>query len=99
MKKYPGMGYWPAKALRLRPKGIRVDSKRYRSIERTAQRKLTMLHEAETLEDLAVLPGTRLEPLTGDRKGQYSIRINDRYRVCFLWSGGDATEVEIVDYH
>ena len=74
-------------------------SKKYRSIERTAQRKLTMLDEAETLEDLAALPGTRLEPLAGDRKGQYSIRINDRYRVCFLWSGGDATEVEIVDYH
>jgi proteic killer suppression protein len=74
-------------------------SKKYRSIERTAQRKLTMLDEAETLEDLAALPGTRLEPLTGDRKGQYSIRINDQYRVCFLWSGGDATQVEIVDYH
>ena len=74
-------------------------SKRYRSIERTAQRKLTMLDEAETLEDLTALPGTRLEALTGDRKGQHSIRINDQYRLCFVWSAGDATEVEIVDYH
>ena len=73
-------------------------SRKYQSIERTAQRKLTMLDEAETLEDLAALPGTRLEPLTGDRKGQYSVRINDQYRVC-AWSEGDATEVEIVDYH
>lgn len=74
-------------------------SRKYQSIERTAQRKLTMLDEAETLEDLAALPGTRLEPLTGDRKGQYSIRIDDQYRVCFVWSEGDAAEVEIVDYH
>lgn len=74
-------------------------SRKYQSIERTAQRKLTMLDEAEALEDLAALPGTRLEALAGDRKGQYSIRINDQYRVCFIWSAGDATEVEIVDYH
>jgi proteic killer suppression protein len=60
---------------------------------------LTTLDEAETLEDLTVLPGTRLEALTGDRKGQYSIRINDQYRVCFVWSEGVAAEVEIVDYH
>jgi proteic killer suppression protein len=57
------------------------------------------LDEAETLEDLAALPGTRLAALAGDRKGQYSIRINDQYRVCFVWSEGDAAEVEIVDYH
>jgi proteic killer suppression protein len=74
-------------------------SRKYQNIERTAQRKLTMLDEAETLEDLTALPGNRLEALTGDRKGQYSIRINDQYRVCFVWSDGDATEVEIVDYH
>ena len=74
-------------------------SGKYQSIERTAQRKLTMLHQAETLADLTAFPGTRLEALTGDRKGQYSIRINDQYRVCFVWSEGDATELEIVDYH
>jgi proteic killer suppression protein len=74
-------------------------SKKYQSIERTARRKLTMLDEAETLEDLMALPGTRLEALAGDRKGQHSIRINDQYRVCFVWSDGDATQVEIVDYH
>jgi proteic killer suppression protein len=75
-------------------------SRKYQSTERTAQRKLTLLDEAETLEDLTALPGTRLEPLAGDRIGQYSsIRINDQYRVCFVWSEGDATEVEIVDYH
>ncbi|MCX6626499.1 MAG: type II toxin-antitoxin system RelE/ParE family toxin [Candidatus Solibacter sp.] len=72
-------------------------SRKYQSIERTAQRKLTMLDEAATLEDLAALP--RLEPLTGGRKGQYSIRINGQYRLCFVWSEGDAAEVEIVDYH
>ena len=74
-------------------------SRKYQSIERAAQRKLTMLDQAETLEDLTSLPGTRLEALTGDRKGQHSIRINDQYRVCFVWSAGDAAEVEIVDYH
>jgi toxin HigB-1 len=73
-------------------------SRKYQSIERTAQRKLTMLDEAETLTDLTALPGTRLEALTGDRKGQYGIRINDQYRVCFVWSDGDANEIEIVDY-
>lgn len=74
-------------------------SRKYQSIERTAQRKLTMLDEAATLADLKALPGTRLEALTGDRRGQYSIRINDQYRICFVWSEGDAAEVEIVDYH
>jgi proteic killer suppression protein len=74
-------------------------SKRYQAIERTAQRKLTMLDEAETLQDLAVLPGTRLEALTKDRKGQHSIRINDQFRICFSWKDGNAENVEIVDYH
>ena len=74
-------------------------SRKYQSIERTAQRKLTMLDEAEALADLAALPGTRLEPLAGCRIGQHSIRINDQYRICFVWSAGDASEVEIVDYH
>jgi len=74
-------------------------SKKYQSIERIARRKLTMLDEAETLEDIAALPGNRLEALKGDRKGQHSIRINDRYRVCFVWIEGQALEVEIADYH
>ena len=74
-------------------------SKKYRVVERVAQRKLTALDEAETLQDLAALPGNHLEALKGDRKGQYSIRINDQYRLCFVWAGGDASDVEIVDYH
>jgi proteic killer suppression protein len=74
-------------------------SKRYRAIERTARRKLTMLDEAETLQDLAALPGTRLEALARDRKGQHSIRINDQFRICFTWKHGNAENVEIVDYH
>ena len=74
-------------------------SKKYRAIERTAQRKLTMLDEAETLRDLALLPGTRLEALTKDRKGQHSIRINDQFRICFIWAEGDAENVEIADFH
>lgn len=74
-------------------------SRKYRAIERPAQRKLTALDEAETLQDLAALPVNRLESLQGGRKGQHSIRVNDRYRICFLWADGDASDVEIVDYH
>jgi len=74
-------------------------SRKYQAIERVAQRKLTALDEAETLQDLAALPGNRLEALKGDRKGQYSIRLNEQYRLCFVWADGDATDVEIVDYH
>jgi toxin HigB-1 len=74
-------------------------SKRHRNIERPAQRKLMQLDQAQTLEDLARIPGNRLEVLRGDRKGQHSIRINDQYRVCFRWTEPDAFEVEIVDYH
>jgi proteic killer suppression protein len=69
------------------------------SIVRRAQRKLAVLDAAESLEDLRVPPGNRLEPLKGDREGQYSIRINRQYRLCFVWSEGDAYEVEIADYH
>jgi proteic killer suppression protein len=58
-----------------------------------------MLNEAGELEDLLSPPGNRLEALKGDRKGQYSIRINDQWRVCFAWSDGGAYDVEIVDYH
>ena len=68
-------------------------------IQRTAYRKLRMLHQAHVLKDLAVFPANRLEKLKGDRSEQYSIRINDQWRICFFWSDGDADQVEIVDYH
>ena len=68
-------------------------------LHRSAWRKLAMLDAAESLEDLRVPPGNRLEKLSGDRVGQYSIRINDQWRICFRWSKGDAYEVEIADYH
>ena len=68
-------------------------------LHRVAWRKLAMLDAAERLEDLMIPPGNRLEKLSGDRKGQYSIRINDQWRVCFQWTKGDAYEVEITDYH
>jgi toxin HigB-1 len=68
-------------------------------LQRVALRKLRMLHRARSLEDLRIPPANRLEALGGDRKGLHSIRINDQWRVCFLWREGDAYEVEIVDYH
>ena len=68
-------------------------------IQQVALRKLRMLNRAETLQDLRVPPANRLEQLVGDREGQYSIRINDQWRICFLWQDGDALDVEIVDYH
>ena len=64
-----------------------------------AYRKLILLDAAEKLDDLRVPPGNRLGKLSGDREGQYSIRINDQFRVCFQWHEGNAYEVEIVDYH
>ncbi len=73
--------------------------RRFAGIERVARRKLYYLHRARTLGDLQAPPGNRLEALAGDRKGQYSIRINDQWRVCFRWIGEDAYDVEIVDYH
>jgi len=76
-----------------------VASRRLRPVARVAQRKLMQLHAATKLEDLAVFPGNRLERLEGDRKGQHSIRVNERLRVCFRWEEGDAFDVEIVDYH
>lgn len=69
------------------------------SLRRVALRKLFMLDRAVILNDLRVPPGNRLEALTGDRKGQHSIRINDQYRICFRWKDGNAVEVEITDYH
>jgi toxin HigB-1 len=68
-------------------------------IQQVALRKLRMLNNAHALNDLQVPPANRLEKLAGDRAGQYSIRINDRWRVCFAWRDGDAYDVEIVDYH
>jgi len=68
-------------------------------IHRVALRKLVMLDAAETLEDLRVPPGNRLEALKGDRSGQYGIRINQQWRICFIWSPAGPQEVEIVDYH
>lgn len=73
--------------------------RRFQSIERAARRKLESLNAASSLADLALIPGNRLEALQGDRQGQYSIRINDQWRLCFVWSGRDCFEVEIVDYH
>lgn len=73
--------------------------KRFEAIERGAQRKLEMLSAAKELRDLAAVQGNRLEKLRGDREGQHSIRINDRWRVCFVWQDGNATDVEIADYH
>ena len=68
-------------------------------VQRSALRKLRMLNRAETLQDLRVPPANHLEALKGDRQGQHSIRINDRWRICFRWEQGDVYDVEIVDYH
>jgi proteic killer suppression protein len=68
-------------------------------VQRPALRKLLILDAAESVDDLRNPPGNRLEKLHGDREGQYSIRVNDQWRVCFRWDAGDAYEVEITDYH
>ena len=68
-------------------------------LHRAAMRKLRYLDNAADINDLRVPPGNRLEKLSGDRTGQYSIRINEQYRLCFTWKGGNAYRVEIVDYH
>ena len=73
--------------------------RRFKAIERAALRKLDILDAAADIRTLSTLPGNRLERLKGDRKGQYSIRINDQWRMCFEWRNGHAFEVEIVDYH
>lgn len=77
--------------------GSRV--RRFKAIETVAMRKLAILNRAGRLDDLRVPPGNRLEALKGDRRGQFSIRINDQFRVCFVWTAAGPTEVEIVDYH
>jgi proteic killer suppression protein len=75
------------------PKGYPAD------VLKIARRKLEMLHAAARLEDLRVPPGNRLEALHGDRAGQHSIRVNDRWRICFVWTAAGVEEVEFVDYH
>lgn len=72
---------------------------RFKNIERVARRKLLQLHAATELASLRIPPGNQLEALKGDRKGQHSIRINDQWRVCFVWREDGAHQVEIVDYH
>lgn len=81
-----------------------VDSRRARAtcppaIWPIVRRKLTQLNRVRELQELAVPPGNRLERLSGDRRGQYSIRVNQQYRICFLWEDGIADEVEVTDYH
>ena len=78
-------------------KGERV--RRFVNFEAVARRKLAQLNAAVTLDFLRAPPGNRLEALKGDRVGQYSIRVNDQFRICFSWLDGDAYNVEIVDYH
>ena len=75
------------------PKGMPPD------IVRTAKRKLIQLDKAQILEDLRYPPGNQLESLIGDREGQHSIRVNDKWRICFRWDNGDAYDVEFCDYH
>jgi proteic killer suppression protein len=74
-------------------------SRRYAAFERVAFRKLRQIHTVSTVEELCQPPGNMLEKLKRGREGQWSLRINEQYRICFRWSNGDAFEVEIVDYH
>lgn len=74
-------------------------SRRWKAIDGVAKRKLDMIEAAVNLADLRVPPANRLQSLKGDRKGQHSIRINDQYRICFIWKEDGAYEVEITDYH
>ncbi len=74
-------------------------SRKFNNVAYASEKKLMQIHAAVRLADLAKFPGDRLEALKGNRSGQYSIRINDRYRVCFSWDGRDAHGVDIVDYH
>lgn len=78
---------------------LREPVRRFKAIERQGLRKLDLLDAAPDMRTLGTLPGNRLEKLKGARIGQHSIRINDQWRICFVWRDGDAYEVEIVDYH
>ncbi len=80
---------WHGKGSRRLPQGIQA----------SARRKLRMLNNAQSTEDLRIPPANRLEALKGNRRGQHSIRINDQWRICFAWRDGDAYDVEVVDYH
>ena len=77
----------------------RFSKKLPRDIQRIAERKLVMLHYAATLDDLRIPPANRLEKLSGDRQGQHSIRINQQWRICFIWHADGIKNVEITDYH
>jgi len=74
-------------------------TKKFAPIAKVAKRKLLLLDAATIVKDLRIPPGNRLKTLLGDRAGQYSIRINNQFRICFSWEGSDANDVEIVDYH
>lgn len=77
-----------------------IYSKKFpKNIQRIGLRKLILIHRVKDINDVRVPPGNRLEQLSGNRKGRYSIRINDQWRVCFFWNNGAANEVEITDYH
>ncbi len=79
---------------------LRLHAKRFpSSLQAKARKKLVIVDAAVELGDLRIPPGNRLEPLKGNRQGQHSVRINDQWRICFVWKRGDAYEVEIVDYH
>lgn len=78
---------------------FRDQTRRFASIADVARRKLRMIDDAENLKDLFSVPGNRLEALGGNRAGQYSVRINDQWRICFVWRKDAAEQVEIVDYH
>jgi toxin HigB-1 len=78
---------------------LRYHSRKFTNIEAPARRKLAMIHAVTSVIDLMVPPGNQLQKLSGDRKGQYSIRINKQWRICFRWRNGDAHDVEIADYH
>ena len=78
-----------------RQRSLKLDQ----GMQAVAYRKLRMLHNARALKDLSAPPANRLEKLKGDRDGQYSIRVNNQFRICFEWQEGDAYQVEIVDYH
>lgn len=69
------------------------------SLQKVAQRKLELIDGSDLIEDLRTPPGNHLEKLSGNRKGQYNIRVNDQWRICFRWKSGQATDVEMVDYH
>lgn len=76
-----------------------IPVKKFRAIHDIAHRRLLRLDAATQLNDLAAIPGNRFKKLAGDRAGQYSIRVNDQYRICFKWNDGKAADVELVDYH